>query len=160
VVGVASSGIHSNGLSLARKLLTEESDLRLLLEPTRIYVRPVLSVLKRHGAAVHGLAHITGGGLRNLFRLNPDVGFDLTHPLPLLPVFEKMLALGLPVEEGFKTFNMGMGLAIIVDESQAQAVADDLAAAGFPAHVVGEVTDARGQVRLPAYSITVTHSTP
>ncbi|NJD98942.1 phosphoribosylformylglycinamidine cyclo-ligase [Thermococcus sp. LS1] len=122
VIGVSSSGIHSNGLTLARKLLIPKYGLdyeyegrklwELLLEPTRIYVKPVLELLK--SVEVHGLAHITGGGLLNLNRLT-NHGFRLEMP-PIEGIFKLIYENGVLLEEMFRVFNMGVGFAVIVPQ--------------------------------------------
>ncbi len=152
LIGLASSGIHSNGLSLARKLFKSEAEQQLLLEPTRIYVKPVVKIFREFPKAVTGVCHVTGGGWRNLFRLNPDVGFDINDSLPLLPVFDKLLDYGVSLEEGYKTFNMGMGLVLIVRKS-AEEVVSVLNQTGFPAKILGEVTDTSGEMRIISHNV-------
>ncbi len=154
IIGVASSGIHSNGLSLARKLLTSEKDAQILLTPTLIYVKPVLNIFKKFPGAVTGICHITGGGWRNLFRLSPHVGYEIREPLPALPVFEKLLACGVSVVECYKTFNMGMGLALMVDRDT-EAIVEHLKNGGFDAKIVGEVMDAPGKMIVPSQNLTL-----
>jgi phosphoribosylformylglycinamidine cyclo-ligase len=159
IVGLPSSGLHSNGYTLARRALGELAlDARpaalagasvadALLEPTVIYVRAVLELL-RSGAAVRGLAHITGGGLDNLLRLNPEVGFEIDDPLPVPPVF------GLVQEHGgvsdaemWDVFNMGCGFVCAVAAEDAPA-AIALLGAGHPgARRIGAVTGEAGRIR-------------
>jgi phosphoribosylformylglycinamidine cyclo-ligase len=117
VVGLKSSGIHSNGLSLARAVLLNETEsnqiLEELLTPTTIYVTPILTLLK--SVLVKGMAHITGGGLLNLGRLT-DCGFTVEMPPPY-PIFKKIQERGhVDTEEMYKTFNMGIGFAVVVSE--------------------------------------------
>ncbi len=124
VIGISSSGIHSNGLTLARKLLIPKYGLdyeyegrklwEWLLEPTRIYVRAVLELLER--VEVHGLAHITGGGLINLKRLT-NYGFSL-EMLPIEGIFKLIHENGVPLEEMFRVFNMGVGFVAIVPQEE------------------------------------------
>ncbi|MFA4640575.1 phosphoribosylformylglycinamidine cyclo-ligase [Pyrococcus kukulkanii] len=124
VIGISSSGIHSNGLTLARKLLIPKYGLdyeyegrklwEWLLEPTRIYVKPVLELLKR--VEVHGLAHITGGGLLNLKRLT-NYGFRLRMP-PIIGIFKLIHENGVPLEEMFRVFNMGVGFIVVVPQEE------------------------------------------
>ena len=155
IVGLRSSGIHSNGLTLARKVLLREygPDDELphgrtvaeeLLEPTRIYVRPVLRVLEEF--EVHGIAHITGGGFENLKRLRGDVRYVIDDPLEPQPIFEVIRELGnVPLEEMYRTFNMGMGMALVVPGEVAEDVVDAVSGE-VEAKVVGRVEEGEGVV--------------
>ncbi|MFA4662879.1 phosphoribosylformylglycinamidine cyclo-ligase [Pyrococcus kukulkanii] len=126
VIGISSSGIHSNGLTLARKLLIPKYGLdyeyegkklwEWLLEPTRIYVKPVLELL--NSVEVHGLAHITGGGLLNLKRLT-NYGFRLRMP-PITGIFKLIHENGVPLEEMFRVFNMGVGFIVVVPQEEGE----------------------------------------
>ena len=131
IIGLKSSGIHSNGYTLARKVV-EKSKLKysdkfpekgysgknvgeVLLTPTQIYVTEIVELLKK--IKVHGLAHITGGGLRNLPRLNKNVKFVIEDPFEPQPIFRFLQKHGnIDDKEMYQTFNMGMGLAIIVSK--------------------------------------------
>ena len=162
VVGVPSSGLHSNGYTLARRALQEQAGLSLddtpaelggasvadaLLEPTVIYVRAVLALLAS-GVDVRGLAHITGGGLTNLLRLG--AGYAIEQPLPVTPVFDLVARLGaVEAAEMWEVFNMGCGLVAIVAEEQADEAAAILAAHHAGARRIGTVTDQAGTVTLP-----------
>ena len=165
VIGVPSSGLHSNGYSLARRALAglslDDRPPRLngatvadaLLEPTAIYVRAVLELL-RSGLRVHGLAHITGGGLLNLTRLNRDVGFEVTDPLPTPPVFELVQERGgVSDAEMWEVFNMGCGFCAVVPASTADSAAALLASHHTGARRIGTITDRAGVVELPALGL-------
>jgi phosphoribosylformylglycinamidine cyclo-ligase len=160
VIGVPSSGLHSNGYSLARSALgslaLDDRPERLggatvadaLLEPTVIYVRAVLELLGS-GLRVHGLAHITGGGLLNLTRLNDRIGFEISDPLPVPPVFDLVRELGGVGEaEMWEVFNMGCGFCAVVPESTADAASALLAAHHPGARRIGTVTDRAKQVAV------------
>jgi phosphoribosylformylglycinamidine cyclo-ligase len=133
VIGLPSSGLHSNGYTLARKALAEipMEDERLgrqlgeaLLEPTTIYVKPVLELIGSN-ADVRGLAHLTSGGLDNLLRLEADVGYQIDDPLPVPPLFELIQELGeVSDSEMREVFNMGCGFCCVVAEAdEARALA-------------------------------------
>ncbi len=119
VLGFKSSGIHSNGLTLARKVLPKNMWIDLLI-PTKIYVKNVLELINCY--EVHGLAHITGGGFRNLLRIT-DLGFYLDNlPKPHM-IFKKIQERGnVSDKEMYKTFNMGVGFCSIVNEKDADEI--------------------------------------
>jgi phosphoribosylformylglycinamidine cyclo-ligase len=125
VIGLPSTGLHSNGYTLARSALADVplADERLgrplgeaLLEPTEIYVKPIVELL-RSEVEVRGLAHITSGGTKNLLRLAADVGYEIDDPLPVLPIFELIQERGgVSDEEMHEVFNMGCGFCVVVPE--------------------------------------------
>ncbi len=162
LVGIASSGVHSNGFSLVRKVVADNAlDLNAsydelegaklgetLLTPTKIYVRQVLEVIRN--CDVHGICHITGGGFdENIPRvLSEGQGLEITEGTwEILPVFRLLEKYGnIPHREMFNIFNMGVGMVIVLDESEAQKAVDILTAAGEKASVIGRVTDTEGVV--------------
>ena len=156
LIGVPSSGVHSNGYTLARRVLVDDGpglDARppellgrsvadALLEPTVIYVRAVLDLL-RSGLPVRGLAHITGGGLTNLRRLAPErAGWNVEAALSPPPVFGLIAQLGdVPPEEMWEVFNMGCGFVAVVPEEHADEACAILAARHPGSARIGTVTD-------------------
>jgi phosphoribosylformylglycinamidine cyclo-ligase len=156
VLGVASSGLHSNGYSLARRVVErmglamsarfpgdERTVGEVLLTPTRIYVKAALSLVDELGDALHGFAHITGGGLpENLPRTIPaGLGADLDLASFARPNLFRVLAEGGPVEESelLRTFNCGVGLCVVVDASSAARALELLEAAGEQAWQLGRI---------------------
>jgi phosphoribosylformylglycinamidine cyclo-ligase len=167
LLGVPSSGLHSNGYSLARKVLIERAALSLdavlpelgaplgevLLTPTRIYTRAVHAAIGAGG--VQALCHVTGGGLPgNLPRVLPDgLGAEVDgSAVPRQPIFDVIAREGgVPVGEMRRTFNLGVGLVVVVEPAQAGAVTEALRAAGeapFPLGHVVAMPDAEGEARV------------
>ena len=165
VIGLPASGVHSNGLTLARSALTDLDERppelggasvgETLLEPTVIYVRAVLDLL-RSDLDVRGLAHITSGGLLNLLRLEAEVGYSISDPLPRTPVFDLIAERsGAGEAELQQVFNMGCGFCVVVPAAEADA-AMEIAAERHPgAAVIGSVTADAGAVELPTLGLTV-----
>jgi phosphoribosylformylglycinamidine cyclo-ligase len=157
VIGVASSGLHSNGYSLARRVLEGEMKLRMgdrladlgatvgeaLLVPTKIYARAVRALGEACGPALHGLAHVTGGGLGgNVPRVLPDgLGARIDLRTWDRPAIFRVIAAGGPVEEDEmrRTFNLGVGLVAVVAKEAASPALAALAGAGERAWPMGEV---------------------
>ncbi len=168
LIGLPSSGVHSNGLTLARRALLQDGGLTLearpselggasvadvLLEPTTIYVRAILELLRTE-LAVHGLAHITGGGLLNLLRIGDQVGYEISTPLPVPPVFALISSLGaVPAAEMWEVFNMGCGFCVTVAAQDARRAVEVLAHHHPGAAVIGELTTAAGLLGLPSLGL-------
>ncbi len=160
LVGIASTGVHSNGFSLVRKIVADNKlaytdeipelgGRRLgdvLLTPTRIYVKQVLDVIR--GCDVHGISHITGGGFdENIPRvLQGGQGLEIKEgSWEILPVFRMLEKWGgVPHREMFNIFNMGIGMVIVLDASEADKAISILAQHGEKASVIGKVTDKPG----------------
>lgn len=157
VIGLASSGVHSNGFSLVRRLLLEQCGYTLdqelpeldggrlgdaLLTPTRIYVKPLLALMSE--LQVKGMAHITGGGfIENIPRMLPEgVGVDIQYgSWPILPIFELMKREGsISNRDMFTTFNMGIGMVVVVAEQDAERAMEQLKAQGEEPYRIGTVT--------------------
>lgn len=149
VIGLPSSGIHSNGYTLARKALEgiDWNDERLgrplgevMLEPTEIYVKAVLDLIASD-ARVHGLAHITSGGLENLLRLKAEVTYEITDPLEPQPIFELIRERGgVPEDEMYEVFNMGCGFCVVVPSEDEAAALETLRVHYPEARRIGDVS--------------------
>ncbi|MCP8320442.1 MAG: phosphoribosylformylglycinamidine cyclo-ligase [archaeon] len=157
VIGIDSTGIHSNGLSLARKALLQRYKIdqfipelgksvgEELLTPTRIYVKPVLELLKR--CEVHGLAHITGGAFSKLRRLllKPKIGFLLDRMPEPLPIFQLIQKEGnITNREMYRTFNMGVGFCVCAQKSEEDRIIKIFADYGMGARTIGKIVEKSG----------------
>ncbi|MCQ6277019.1 phosphoribosylformylglycinamidine cyclo-ligase [Bacillus sp. V3B] len=157
LIGLASSGIHSNGYSLVRKIFLEQAGMALndhveelgctlgeeLLRPTKIYVKSVLAAIEKF--PLKGIAHITGGGfIENIPRMLPEgLGAELTEAnWEVPPVFKLMESIGeLDRKEMYNIFNMGTGMVIAVDEQDAAAVIEHFNSSGEKAYQIGVITN-------------------
>ena len=148
IIALASSGVHSNGFSLVRRLISDLSAPfagqligDVLLTPTKIYVKAVLAVLAKY--KVNGMAHITGGGLyENIPRIIPEglcATIDTTKITPV-PIFGLVAELGVGREEMFGTFNMGVGFILVVNPSVVAGVLQVLSEHGEVGQVIGTIT--------------------
>ncbi|MFM6057375.1 MAG: phosphoribosylformylglycinamidine cyclo-ligase [Microcystis aeruginosa] len=162
-IGLASSGVHSNGFSLVRKIIDTQglnwqdcpailsgSSLgEVLLTPTRLYVKPVLELL-RSGLDIHAMAHITGGGIpENLPRcLGKGHSVQIyRESWPVLPIFHWLAQMGsVNAEAMFNTFNMGIGFVILVPSDLAQLTINQLQSSGINAYQIGEVIAGKGEI--------------
>ena len=164
VIALPSSGVHSNGFSLVRKVLdVENSDMQspcavlggksvgeTLLTPTKIYVKPILALLQE--VQVKGISHITGGGFyENIPRSIPD-GFGAKirkDAVRVLPIFDYIASVGnIPERDMFNTFNMGVGMSVIVPAAAADRALEVLQANGEDAYVIGEIVPSADKVIL------------
>ena len=164
LIGIASTGVHSNGFSLVRKVfdMSRESldtyydELgktlgEALIEPTRIYVKG-LKAVKNAGVTIKGCSHITGGGFyENIPRMLPDgLGVSIKKDSYSIPPIFKLLAEKGNIEEHmmYNTYNMGIGMVLAIDPADADKVIEALATTGDKAYVIGEVISGNGNVEL------------
>jgi phosphoribosylformylglycinamidine cyclo-ligase len=165
IIGLGSNGLHANGFSLVRKICfndlgldvadhVEEFGLKLgeeLLKPTRIYVQPILNVLKNY--KINGMVHNTGGGFYdNIPRVLPNGCRAMIHKNSFLvpPVFPYLAANGgIPDTEMYRTFNMGIGFMVIVEEKDVNDIMLQFSALGETPYLIGEVqTEAEDKARV------------
>jgi phosphoribosylformylglycinamidine cyclo-ligase len=163
IIGLRSSGLHSNGITIARKILLKQWGgkhephdtpdalgrelISEMLEPTRIYVKPILKAAET--ARIKAAVHITGDGylkFNNLTRFSPGIGFEFNNfkPQPIFSLIQKTaLELGYTItdEEMFRTFNMGWGFAVIIDKTDKENVISALEKAGAQPELIGKVTN-------------------
>jgi len=160
LIGIASSGPHSNGYSLIRKIYDRAgrpADLEIggeklidaLMAPTRIYVKPILAMLKEHD--IHAMAHITGGGLsENIIRVIPDgLGLEIqSSSWPLPPVFQWLQQEGqVPNNEMWRTFNCGIGFVLVIAAKDVESIGASLKSHGLDHWSIGSVVKATGDER-------------
>ena len=163
IIGIASSGVHSNGFSLVRKIFDvnkenlneykEELGMTLgecLLTPTKIYVKPVMKVLEQ--VEVKGISHVTGGGFyENLPRMLKDgVSIEINkESYPVLPIFKMIMEKGnIPERDMYNTFNMGIGMALIVDNKDVEKTIEILKENGEQAYVIGKIAEGNKEVTI------------
>ncbi|MDR0900462.1 MAG: phosphoribosylformylglycinamidine cyclo-ligase [Methanobrevibacter sp.] len=164
LIGIKSSGIHSNGLSLARKTLLKDSKFNIndnlpndksttigeeLLKPTEIYVKPVINLLKEN-FDIKGLAHITGGGFTNLKRLKKTVGYEINNLPEPQEIFKLIYNQDVPLEEMYKVFNMGIGFVVIAKKEEADEVLKILNK-DCEAYNIGKVNSEPNKVRIKTF---------
>lgn len=152
IIGAASTGIHSNGYSLARKALLPKYSLSdrirgvgiigdALLEPTAIYTNPVLEIVQK--CRVNGLAHITGGSFTKLLRLK-NTGYEIDSLPDAPPIMRLIAEQGVEAEEMYKTFNMGVGFCVIAPRGQAKDIMSIFREHGIASSQIGKITSNKG----------------
>jgi len=152
LIGLKSNGIHSNGLSLARRAIFDEGNYKVddklfnsnitigeeLLKPTEIYVKPVVELFKNE-YKIKGLAHITGGGFNNLRRLKDGVGFKIDNLPEPHDIFKLIYNQNISIEEMYKVFNMGIGFVIIATKEESSKILNYLNNNDYDAYEIGKV---------------------
>ncbi|MGD8638046.1 MAG: phosphoribosylformylglycinamidine cyclo-ligase [Nitrosopumilaceae archaeon] len=154
IIGASSSGIHSNGYSLARKALLGKYSVRdkvkgvgvlgeALLKPTEIYVKPVLEIVQK--CKVTGFAHITGGSFTKLLRLK-NIGYEIDSLPKLPPIMGLIQEQGVKSEEMYKTFNMGVGFCVIAHQDQANKIKSIFKKHRISSQEIGRITSKKGVI--------------
>ncbi|WII73224.1 phosphoribosylformylglycinamidine cyclo-ligase [Bdellovibrio sp. 22V] len=156
LIGLASSGFHSNGYSLLRKLVKDEETelLQQLLEPTKIYVETFNSLRRQFPAALLATAHMTGGGIDNIPRMSENFDYEISYWPSLqeiAPVFKPILErVDIAKDELFRTFNMGVGFTLLVKKDFAANVLTHLQSNGVKAWRLGEIRQGTGNINISA----------
>lgn len=154
LIGLASSGFHSNGYSLLRQLVHDEEEelVNQLLEPTKIYVDIFQKLRAKFPQELLASAHMTGGGIENIPRISENYDYAITHwpsPQEVAPVFKALLPrMEIPREELFSTFNMGVGMTLLVKKNSATSVLEFLAQNQVKAWELGYLTNGMGRVQM------------
>ena len=152
IIGVKSSGLHSNGYTLARNVLLSKYKLNsrikgighlgnAMLKPTEIYVKPVLEALAK--CQIHGLAHITGGSFTKLLRLK-NIGYDLNNLPKTPPLMQLIQDCGVESKEMYKTFNMGIGFCIVAPKNNVTKIRSLFKKHRFTTYEIGKITSKKG----------------
>ncbi len=152
IIGANSTGIHSNGYSLARKALLGKYSVKdrikgvgvlgeALLKPTEIYVNPVLEIVRKF--KIHGLAHITGGSFTKLLRLK-NIGFEIDSLPKLPPIMGLIEEQGVPKNEMYQTFNMGVGFCVISPKDNANQIKSIFKKHKIASQEIGKITSSKG----------------
>jgi phosphoribosylformylglycinamidine cyclo-ligase len=167
LIGIRSSGIHSNGLSLARKTLLENDNFDIndplpnnsettigeeLLRPTELYVKPIVKLLNKD-FNIKGLVHITGGGFNNLKRLKKGIGFNINNLPEPQDIFKLIHDQNVSLEEMYKVFNMGIGFVVIVSEEDSEEVLKSLNQ-DCESYKIGKVTSKSNKVEIKTFKNT------
>ena len=158
ILGLGSNGVHSNGFSLVRKLVTDPDEkfegepvYKELLKPTRVYIPSVLKVLGQFKGEIHGLAHITGGGLpENLPRTIPESLCASVNKsaIPVLPIFRFLQEKGVPEKEMWGTFNMGIGFCLVISPEKEKEISKVLTDMGETVNLIGKIESGKDKICL------------
>jgi phosphoribosylformylglycinamidine cyclo-ligase len=154
IIGAKSSGLHSNGYSLARKALLRKYTVKdkikgvgvlgnALLAPTEIYVKPVLEIIQK--CKVDGLAHITGGSFTKLLRLK-KIGYEINSLPKIPPIMGLIEEQGVKTEEMYKTFNMGVGFCVIAPREQTNKIISIFKKHKISSQEIGKITPKKGVI--------------
>ena len=167
LIGLQSSGIHSNGLSLVRKVLLGNDKFKIddtlpndstttigeeILKPTELYVKPIVNLLKEN-FNIKGLVHITGGGFTNLKRLKEGVGFDIDNLPEPQEIFKLIYNQNVSIEEMYRVFNMGIGFVVIATEEEAEKIIEILNK-DCKAYKIGKVNSNANKVTINTFENT------
>ena len=159
IIGLPSNGIHSNGLTLARKLLLDNPEIPQqeimleLLKPTAIYVQHIMAILTK--ITIHGMAHITGEGFLNILRLETNALYKIKKLPPVPPIFQKLQQYGkIPNTEMFKIYNMGIGYIVIIDPKDLPLAMQIWKELNLPFFELGEVLPyTKPRIEIEPYQI-------